>query len=71
MRCQWAWVPSGAMDFQDVVRHRRMVRQFTSDPVPPRSLDRILATERTNRASRRRPLAEMIHYGQVDLKVLT
>ena len=31
------------MDFQDVVRRRRMVRQFTADPVPQRSLDRILA----------------------------
>jgi len=31
------------MDFQDVIRHRRMVRQFTADPVPQRSLDRILA----------------------------
>ena len=31
------------MDFQDSVRHRRMVRQFTAQPVPRRSLDRILA----------------------------
>jgi nitroreductase len=31
------------MDFQDVVRRRRMVRQFTADPVPRHSLDRILA----------------------------
>jgi hypothetical protein len=28
------------MDFQDVIRHRRMVRQFTANPVPQRSLDR-------------------------------
>jgi len=32
-----------AMDFQDVIRHRRMVRQFTADPVPRPSIDRILA----------------------------
>ncbi|HEY6309444.1 MAG TPA: nitroreductase family protein [Streptosporangiaceae bacterium] len=31
------------MDFQDVVRRRRMVRVFTPGPVPQRSLDRILA----------------------------
>jgi nitroreductase len=31
------------MEFQDVVRHRRMVRQFTSEPVPQHSIDRILA----------------------------
>jgi nitroreductase len=31
------------MDFQDVVRRRRMVRQFTADPVPRRSIDRMLA----------------------------
>lgn len=30
------------MEFQDVVRRRRMVRTFTPDPVPPESLDRIL-----------------------------
>jgi nitroreductase len=31
------------MDFQGVLRRRRMVRQFTADPVPQHSLDRILA----------------------------
>ncbi len=31
------------MEFQDIVRRRRMVRQFTHDVVPQRSLDRILA----------------------------
>ena len=31
------------MEFQDVVRHRRMVRKFDPDrPVPPETLDRIL-----------------------------
>jgi len=30
------------MEFQDVVRHRRMVRQFRPDPVPAASLDRLL-----------------------------
>jgi nitroreductase len=30
------------VEFQDVVRRRRMVRKFTSEPVPPESLDRIL-----------------------------
>lgn len=30
------------MEFQDVVRRRRMVRKFTSDPVSPEALDRIL-----------------------------
>lgn len=32
-----------AMEFQDVVRRRRMVRQFAPDAVPQNSLDRILA----------------------------
>src|SRR3984885_3261464 len=32
-----------AMEFQDVIRRRRMVRQFTADPVPRHSIDRILA----------------------------
>jgi nitroreductase len=31
------------MDFQEVVRRRRMVRTFTDEPVPKESLDRILA----------------------------
>src|ERR1700722_19809573 len=31
------------MEFQDVIRRRRMVRQFTADPVPGHSIDRILA----------------------------
>jgi nitroreductase len=31
------------MEFQDIVRHRRMVRQFTSEPVPRDSVERILA----------------------------
>ena len=31
------------MEFQDIVRTRRMVRQFTSDVVPQPSIDRILA----------------------------
>ena len=30
------------MDFQEVVRRRRMVRTFTAEPVPRESLDRIL-----------------------------
>jgi nitroreductase len=30
------------MDFQDVVRHRHMVRTFTSDPVPRAAVDRIV-----------------------------
>jgi nitroreductase len=30
------------MDFQEVVRRRRMVRTFTDEPVPKESLDRIL-----------------------------
>lgn len=30
------------MDFQDVVRRRHMVRQFSDEPVPQESLDRIL-----------------------------
>jgi nitroreductase len=31
-----------AMEFQEVVRRRRMVRTFTAEPVPQESLDRIL-----------------------------
>jgi nitroreductase len=31
------------MDFQDVVRRRRMVRNFEARPVPPEVLDRVLA----------------------------
>ena len=30
------------MDFQDVVRRRRMVRRFRPDPVPERSVERLL-----------------------------
>ncbi|MFE4464509.1 nitroreductase family protein [Oerskovia sp. NPDC056781] len=30
------------MEFQDVVRRRRMVRRFTDEPVPPRAVDRML-----------------------------
>ena len=30
------------MDFQDVVRRRRMVRSYTTEPVDPAVLDRIL-----------------------------
>ncbi|WP_435737074.1 nitroreductase family protein [Cellulosimicrobium sp. PMB13] len=30
------------MEFQDVVRRRRMVRRFTADPVDPASVDRVL-----------------------------
>ena len=32
------------MDFQDVVRKRRMVRQFSDDPVSPDALERIIRT---------------------------
>jgi nitroreductase len=31
------------MDFQEVVRRRRMVRTFTGEPIPKESLERILA----------------------------
>jgi nitroreductase len=31
------------VEFQDVVRRRHMVREFTTEPVPQASLDRILA----------------------------
>ena len=34
------------MDFEQVVRKRRMVRKFKPDPVPPESLDRILKLAR-------------------------
>ncbi|WP_258904292.1 nitroreductase family protein [Actinokineospora sp. UTMC 2448] len=34
------------MEFQDVVRRRRMVRRFTSEPVSPESLSRILRNAR-------------------------
>lgn len=34
------------MDFLDVVRHRRMVRSFTGEPVAPEVVDRILDTGR-------------------------
>ncbi|MDQ4077843.1 MAG: nitroreductase family protein [Chloroflexota bacterium] len=30
------------MEFADVVRKRRMVRNFTNEPIPPESLDRML-----------------------------
>lgn len=30
------------MEFQDVVRRRRMVRRFTGEPVPPEAVDRML-----------------------------
>ncbi|WP_336707708.1 nitroreductase family protein [Oerskovia sp. USHLN155] len=30
------------MEFQDVVRRRRMVRRFTDEPVPPQAVDRML-----------------------------
>jgi nitroreductase len=30
------------MEFQDVVRHRRMVRRFTDEPVAPETVDRLL-----------------------------
>jgi hypothetical protein len=39
------------MDFQDVICRRRMVRQFTADPVPRRSLDRILANSVRGRSA--------------------
>ena len=29
------------MEFQDVVRRRRMVRRFTDEPVPPETVDRL------------------------------
>jgi nitroreductase len=31
------------MEFQEVVRHRHMVREFTAEPVAQASLDRTLA----------------------------
>ncbi|NOY54985.1 MAG: hypothetical protein GXP34_03270 [Actinobacteria bacterium] len=31
------------MEFSDVVRHRRMVRNYTNDPVDPRTIDRIVS----------------------------
>jgi len=31
------------LEFPDVVRHRRMVRNYTDDPVDPRAIDRIVA----------------------------
>lgn len=31
------------MEFSDVVRHRRMVRNYTGDPVDPATVDRIVA----------------------------
>lgn len=31
------------MEFSDVVRHRRMVRNYTDDPVDPATVDRIVA----------------------------
>jgi nitroreductase len=31
------------VDFQEVVRRRKMVRSFSSDPIPPDILDRIMA----------------------------
>jgi nitroreductase len=34
------------MDFTDVIHKRRMVRNFTADPVPAAALDRILAAAR-------------------------
>jgi len=37
-----ARIGSPTMEFQDVVRHRHMVRTFTSEPVPQASVDRIL-----------------------------
>src|SRR5262249_21294526 len=33
---------AAGMDFQDVVRHRRMVRNYTGDPVDPAVIDRAL-----------------------------
>jgi len=33
---------SGTVEFQDVVRRRRMIRQFRADPVPEHSIDRLL-----------------------------
>ena len=32
------------MEFDEVVRRRRMVRHFTGEPVPPEAIDRIIAT---------------------------
>jgi nitroreductase len=34
------------MDFTDVIHKRRMVRNFTADPIPTATLDRILAAAR-------------------------
>jgi nitroreductase len=40
---QWQFKPQGgAMEFQEVVRRRRMVRNFEDRPIPPETLDRIL-----------------------------
>jgi len=35
-------MPRSAMEFEDVVRKRRMVRHFASDPVPKETVDKIL-----------------------------
>lgn len=40
-----AWARAGSMvgmEFQDVVRRRRMVRRFTGEPVAPRAVERML-----------------------------
>ncbi len=34
------------MDFQDVIRKRRMVRAYTDDPVDPASIDRLITAAR-------------------------
>ena len=35
---------TGSMEFDEVVRRRRMVRHFTGEAVPPETIDRIIAT---------------------------
>jgi nitroreductase len=56
------------VEFQEVVRHRHMVRQFSDEPVSPESLAIAIGhnaepAPRDLRA-RRRPARDVIHYGR-------